>query len=691
MVLAVADVVVYKGVRYETKTAHTTGATFDYSKFIRAASNSLLGKGFCVPAGSLDTALTDLALHGSKLVEWVGFGDSLMNGQVNGGNVYSWWANRVRERLVTGLGITDGGRGYNWTGAATSGIDNFGTEPTPVSAVTGFAANDLFGIAGMAISATANDAITFKAVGTRCRLWWSRFSQGGRFSYTVNGGAAVTVNSGYNDAPQIPAASGQSWSPDNSVLLTSADGLTSGTNTIVVTNLGGALTTAPVMTAVNNATGTLPAATYYYVATTVTSNGETTPGNAMSRVTSANQGNNTVFAIGQGGLTVRIYRSTTGAAGSYQLIGSTTGNSNGVWGFTDNGSATPGAAPPTVDTSGLDNLNKTVHVTVEPINATGLVLHNQGVSGTDTYTLFDVNAQDNNIPALALMGLQWGTGANGLAQYLPSEQLPSANNSGTDTPLVRSKARKPSLVVFAFGTNDIQHADNSLVTAPNAPSATDGGVGVGSGLAAATYYYKVARVVPNQFGGYGPISAASSGTAVTAGHQALVTMPSPGNSPGAAIWAVFRSTSSGGTYAYVGESVGHGSVFIDNITTPGAAYGATGLVQPTVDTSRTENALALGIRMARNAGADVLVVLPSIESLQNSRHIGAIYKAAILRVAQSYSCAWVDWDIALGPQAARGAAGYGGGSANPHLTKAAYQAQGDFLVDNILLPLYQTA
>lgn len=654
-----------------------------------AGGAGVVGKGFRIPAGSLDIWRAARAASGATRCEVVGFGDSLTYGQGPTAGLYSW-LQRLRERSVA-AGFTDGGRGFNAQGA--EGFDtpliNYGSEVNPVSSRTGFAAADGYGLAGALVSNTAADTVTYRVIGTHARLWWSRFNQGGRFSYAVNGGAAVTVNSGFLEAPPTSPVTYGLWSPDY-IYLTASDGMTSGTNVIVVTNLGGNPVTAPVLSTTGSTqigAGNVPVGTHYYVATAVNGAQETLKSNVLTVVTTGSPQSVNVSLNG-GGWTgnFNLYRSDSSSAGPFGLVGTLTGVQSFVNypSFTDN-TASPGAQnPPTVSTyTGLNPTYLTVHSAIEALNAAGIVWHNIGLPGADSYSFFDTADAVNNATALAHLGLQWGTGSNGIAVGTSPELLPHASDSGADLPLVRATCRKPSLVIVAFGTNDIQHSDGGGGVA--APTGVDGGVGIGSGLGAGTYYYKVARV-SLRVGATGPVSTASAGVAITAGHQALVTMPFVGSGNNVLpVWDVYRATTSGGTYGFVGQVIGTQAVFVDNVTTTAGPLNSSGLTEPPqIDTSRTMESMGLAVQLARNAGADVLFVLPTVVDMTNSRLLAAAFKAAIVSIAEAFSVPWVDWDVAMGPTPLRTGLLYGAVDGNPHELIAAKQAQGDFLWDKVL-------
>ena len=653
----------------------------------------LVGKGYRVPAGSLEVWRAARNASATTRCEVVGFGDSLMFGQGPTVGYYSF-LQRLRERAGTD-GYTDGGRGYNAHGNATP-VDNFTGETTPVAAQTGFNAGTpgaIFSMPASSFSTTLNESITYTVFGTACRIWWSRYFQAGRFSYKVNAQAAVVVNASYNESAPLPTLTGGLSSIDT-ILLGAADGLVSGTNTVVITNLGGAPIGPPGgwnSVSVGGTGGTVPAGTYDFVATGTNGTGETSQ-TATIVTTTVTAGQQVTLSLDARNLNalgitnIRFYARTPSGSGLYSFVGTVPiGASNAfttyVWTGTPaiDTATHPPAAP---GTAGLDASNKLVAVNVEWLKAAGIVWQNQGTPGTSTADVFDPNNQNNDV-ALASLGLQWGTGSNGSNVGVQSEQLPTAAQSGFDTPINRTQARKPSLVIVAFGTNDIQRSEGGALGTP--PTSAAAGVGVGSGLAAGTYFYKVQRIAATSLRG-GSLSPVSTSVTVTAGQQVLVTAPQLGSNSyvNGAAFNVYRSTTSGGTYGLVGQIVGSSQQMLDNTATTGPAPINITTITPVVDTSSTENSLALALRLIRNSGADALVVLPSVESLTNSRTLGGVFKAAIQKVADTFSVPWVDFDVALGPTALRSGLGYGGGNSNPHLLKPAYQTQGDFIWDKVL-------
>ena len=658
---------------------------------VLAGGLGVIGKGYRIPAGSLDVWRAARNASATTRCEVVGFGDSLTFGTGPTVGQYSF-LQRLRERAGTD-GYVDGGRGFNSSGSLTP-VDNFAGETTPVSAQTGFNLGLPGGITPMpsvAVSTTLNDTISYTVFGTACRLWWTRYFQAGRFSYKVNAQAVVVVNASYNESPPLPTVVAGLSSID-SILLGAADGLVAGTNTIVVTNLGGAPIGPPGSwngISAGGTGGTIPAGSYEAVATGTNGTGETaqTTTTVVATVTAGQNLTLTLDArnLNPLGITnIKYYARTPSGSGLYSLIGTTAiGASNAfttyVWTGTPaiNTSAHPPAAP---GTAGLDGSNKLVAVNVEWLKATGIVWHNQGVTGTMASDFFDPNGLNDS--PLASLGLQWGTGTNGFPIGAATEQLPTAAQSTFDTPINRTQARKPSLVILAFGTNEIQKGEGGFA-ALAAPTAATAGVGVGSGLAAATYFYKVQRLVT---GAGGPLSPASTGVTATVGQQIAVTSPilGAGGATGGAMFNVFRSTTVGGTYGLVGQIDGVSQTLLDSVATPGGQPASTTVFTPLVDTTTAENSLSLALRLIRNSGADALVVIPSIESMNNSRTLGGSFKVAIQRVADTFGAAWVDFDVVLGATALRAGLGFGGGSSNPHLLKPAYQAEGDFIWDKVL-------
>lgn len=115
------------------------------------------------------------------------------------------------------------------------------------------------------------------------------------------------------------------------------------------------------------------------------------------------------------------------------------------------------------------------------------------------------------------------------------------------------------------------------------------------------------------------------------------------------------------------------------------AFGINDLNQMTSLTSDLQavtNGVAQFIRLARSAGADPLVIIPHLEyaaDTADAPNIG-VFRAAILNTADAHGCAWVDFNEALGPVTAARLAAYSG----VHLTQAGYDAEAQFLWDNVL-------
>lgn len=131
---------------------------------------------------------------------------------------------------------------------------------------------------------------------------------------------------------------------------------------------------------------------------------------------------------------------------------------------------------------------------------------------------------------------------------------------------------------------------------------------------------------------------------------------------------------------------------------PRPAYRNTRLVMLQIGTNDINSAtdanygifkenLAMACRSAQAAGADVVLISPPYMAAVAplARQWGGRYSAAALEVAQAYGAAWVDFAEPLGPVSQWSANGYGGGKwGAPHLPQAAYDAEAQFLWDNVL-------
>lgn len=174
-----------------------------------------------VPGGALDRWWSFRPSKGSSRRELIAFGDSTTYG--SGGN-YSW-LQRIRDRAV-GDGYADGGKGI------FAGLESLIEYDSPE--VNGYVSSTFTGstdsydvLQGNFLydnGTVANHTLTLQFKGTCARLWYSMRSTSGQFTYTVDGGSSTTVDAW--------KASGQ---PESRFVYLS--GLSSGTHTVVITNL----------------------------------------------------------------------------------------------------------------------------------------------------------------------------------------------------------------------------------------------------------------------------------------------------------------------------------------------------------------------------------------------------------------------------------------------------------------------
>lgn len=97
--------------------------------------------------------------------------------------------------------------------------------------------------------------------------------------------------------------------------------------------------------------GTLSAGTKTYEITFVNANGETTPSGAITQVVTANQEVTLTISDVPNGVTVNVYGRVSGSLGLLGNVGPVT-SEGGTLTFTDTGSGSPGASPPSSNTTG---------------------------------------------------------------------------------------------------------------------------------------------------------------------------------------------------------------------------------------------------------------------------------------------------------------------------------------------------
>lgn len=398
-----------------------------------AASSGQIKPGVYLPTGWNKTWQAARNAAASQLVEVVVFGDSTTSGSCTtaGVPVFSW-VNWLRT-LSIAAGYTDGGRGisaYDYT-AIDPGLPAT-DQILPVTGTTvGFNASAPPGPVTPSATAsnTAGDTITFQGRGTALRLHYTSNYYTGRFSYSVDGGAPVTVD-----------AYRGSYGYDTIYV----GGLTEGTHTINVTNLVGTAQRPPTTSFLNptgSANGTLPAGTYYYVVTGTTAAGETTVSPVITSTVGANAQVYLQMNTLQSGQTgIKVYRGTS-ASGPFGLVGSSATNT-----FTDTGGAAPamGTNPPGTSTAGYDTSVNMVSFNVDFFRASGIVYHRNATSGISSGTYFGTNVTTPSPNAQAALGLTPGVGV-GSALY----------DWGT-AKLAGPRYRTPALAICALGINDMQ-------------------------------------------------------------------------------------------------------------------------------------------------------------------------------------------------------------------------------------------
>lgn len=388
---------------------------------IRLRRNQTTWRGVRIPDGSLDTWRAARDQHATRRVEVVCFGDSTTDYGSDGNS--PGYPARLRA-LAQAAGLTDGGRGlvHNEPASAT------GESLASVQGKLGFGSNggsyDFHNTNTVTDGAAAGNWITFQGYGRFCRLHHGFKVEAGGFTYSVDGGAAVTVEARHTSTTQIKPI----W------IDLGSDGL----HTITITNLGGAFTVAPAITqpgpqqSTTETTWVLPASTqYHYRVSSVDAVGETVPGPAFAITTASSAWPyraTKFFIVNEvGAVSYKVYRASA-AGGPFELL-ATVAKAGGAHTFVqDTGGTVPNPAntAPTVSTAGRSG-GKVVTVSPDFLKATGLVIHNQGVSGTAVTSWFGTPASDPNVAnwasAVALGILPSTTGEGGASGYVtPGEQ-----------------------------------------------------------------------------------------------------------------------------------------------------------------------------------------------------------------------------------------------------------------------------
>ncbi len=391
-----------------------------------------------VPTAALDRWFAYRQTKGGARGEVIVFGDSTTYGS---GALYSW-LQRMRDNASgvstggpAGFGITDGGKGIIAGGESSIGYDSPEINGF-VSSTFGGGFPDVFdptqGQFWYDTGSAAGHTLNLQFKGTCCRIWYMVRGNAGQFTYSLDGGAAVTVNA--------------NGSPGQIAKFVYLSGLSAGTHTLTITNLAGAPIQPPTINSAlpQTGTGTLAAGTYYYVATTydATNNAESVISAEKSATLSATGEVNFVFLTGppSAGATTRIYRSTTSGSG-YQLVATCSTNSNGTYTGTDTGTA-GGAAP--VQNGGLSTVPPACYIGIAPMNATGLSWQKFATSGA-TFNNFNGGWK------------YWS--AFGLTA--PSGSQSAASSYSVDTSQPVGGAVTPVLAILDLGFNDLTDQANT--------------------------------------------------------------------------------------------------------------------------------------------------------------------------------------------------------------------------------------
>lgn len=410
----------------------------------------LSAPGIWVPAGSLEKWRAARDGSASSLCEVAIFGDSTTYGSANGTPAFYSWIQKLRA-LSRAAGYADGGRGI-------AGVSDFATLTTggPSGEDGTLSYSSLGGWAGAGGpmltetfgSTTGGQALVLQGWGTKCRLHFGKTQSSGQFTVSIDGGSATTYES---YTPKLVGGTSAYFSAQSILLDLTSYGL----HTVTVTNVGGSVVNPPDLFQIGNGgAGTLNG-TYFYAATCLTGAGETPIGATVSRTTAGAQAIS--FFIATNDLVSaqqwRIYRSTTGAAGSYRLLDTI---ASSITSYTDTGSLTPGAtAPPSTNTAGLDTGRKQVQAVAEFINDTGIVYHRNAVSGTSMNSWFNKTNWNFNLQAYSavLMGVTPDTALNNFA----------VDNAEAAHP----PYRKVRLAISALGINNQQGtaADSTTLAA----------------------------------------------------------------------------------------------------------------------------------------------------------------------------------------------------------------------------------
>lgn len=421
---------------------------------IAALISSINAPGISIPVGSLDNWKAARALHASQLVETVEFGDSSTSCEyVTGG-----WVRKLRD-IALAANYTDGGRGVVGEG------DNSGAsgEALPiVQARTGFAVGGGtydFMLTGTFVSSASADTVTFQGYGTQCRIHYGLFTTTGRWSWSVDGGAATTVTD----------TIGTTLVEHKSIVIPLG---AAGLHTVTIVNLGGNPISPPVIAASgNHGSGSLPAGTYDYQITIENAAGETLPSATNTFVLGATGGIDFLFNTNpiqiQVGQTYRVFRRQ--GADPFSLLSTVTIAGGTYTSFSDLGAFTPdtNVHPPVTNTAGLDSTNNKVRLTPEFLQDEGLVWHKQAVSGIGIASFFGLPVADptnNSWAAATALGLSSGS---------PPAYADSSvdwSNAEASHPTYRH----PALAILCLGINNQQGSADSDAAWDAARAVADG-------------------------------------------------------------------------------------------------------------------------------------------------------------------------------------------------------------------------
>lgn len=389
------------------------------------AQEDFTDTGIWVPPGSLDRwfAARNAAVY--QLAEAVEFGDSTWYGETLSGPYYSP-LQRVRELLVAD-GYADGGHGNQ------NGADDVTSSGDSLVVGQGFDSQNVYVLPGESkFSEADGDHQTFTRVGRYLTIYYTRFNDGGRFTYEIdNSGTEIAVD------PAPPHVGGV-YTFDKLTVDLGSDG----SHTIKIRNKGGRLLLAPDYTS-SSGTGSgsgdsIPVGTYEYAAAFVATDGKVGPLGATRTITiTGTQGYSmTIPAQQYGGPTTRLYRRVAGSGAAFKQVGSASTDHGSPYAIPDTAGATPGADYAQGAAPILESTKKWVNVSTVVTKATGIVLHNFAARGS---------------------GSGMAANAYNLALALGLDLEPIAATAAVDRAIdTNPGARNPVLVLFTHGINDQQ-------------------------------------------------------------------------------------------------------------------------------------------------------------------------------------------------------------------------------------------